>query len=136
VFEPNERTERSYAMMETLRMVVTQTLVPRVGGGRVGLREFLVFDDRVREIMLNLPLEKWTAEAQRLLRRYGQPMEETARNVFKQGLIDRRTYLFLTQGFSADDHPDADEFSSGPDVLEGIESGEPSAPSPALTTEP
>ncbi len=37
VFDPAERTERAYAMMETLRMVVTQTLLPKVGGGRVGL---------------------------------------------------------------------------------------------------
>jgi defect-in-organelle-trafficking protein DotB len=103
VFEPAERTERGYAMMETLRMVVTQTLVPKIGGGRVGLREFLVFDERVREILLDMPLEKWTAETQRLLQRYGQPMEETAARAFKDHIIDRRTYLFLTQGFSGED---------------------------------
>src|SRR5262249_20263696 len=58
-FEPSERTERAYAMMETLRMVVSQALVPKVGGGRLGMREFLVFDDRIREILLEMPLERW-----------------------------------------------------------------------------
>ena len=111
VFEPSERTERAYAMMETLRMVVTQTLVPKVGGGRIGLREFMVFDDRVREILLDLPLERWTAEAQRLLRRQGQPMEETARKAFKNGIIDRNTYLFLTHGFAGNEKDSVvDEF--------------------------
>jgi defect-in-organelle-trafficking protein DotB len=103
VFEPAERTERAFAMMETLRMVVTQALVPKVGGGRIGLREFLVFDENVREILLDLPIEKWTTETQRLLLRYGQTMEQTATKAFKAKLIDRRTYLLLTKGFSGDD---------------------------------
>ncbi len=103
VFEPAERTERAFAMMETLRMVVTQALVPRVGGGRVGLREFLVFDENVRETLLDLPIEKWTSETQRLLVRYGQTMEQTATKAFKEGIIDRRSYLLLTKGFSGDD---------------------------------
>jgi defect-in-organelle-trafficking protein DotB len=103
VFDPAERTERAFAMMETLRMVVTQALVPRVGGGRVGLREFLVFDENVRETLLDLPIEKWTAETQRLLVRYGQTMEQTSTKAFKEGIIDRRSYLLLTKGFSGDD---------------------------------
>jgi defect-in-organelle-trafficking protein DotB len=103
VFEPAERTERGFAMMETMRMIVTQVLVPKVGGGRLGLREFMVFDDRVREILLDMPLENWTAEAQRLLRRYGQPMEETASKAFNEGLIDRHTYLYLTKGLVGDE---------------------------------
>ena len=103
VFEPSERTERAYAMMETLRMVVTQALVPQIGGGRVGLREFLVFDENVRETLLDLPTEKWTAETQRLLLRFGQTMEQTATKAFKDGIIDRRAYLLLTKGYTVTD---------------------------------
>jgi defect-in-organelle-trafficking protein DotB len=103
VFEPAERTERAFAMMETLRMVVTQALVQKVGGGRIGLREYLVFDENVREILLDMPLERWTSEAQRLVVRYGQTMEQTATAAFKGGLIDRRAYLLLTKGFSGDE---------------------------------
>ena len=109
VFEPAERTERAFAMMETLRMVVTQALVPRVGGGRVGLREFLVFDENVREILLDQPIDRWTSETQRLLVRYGQTMEQTATKAFKSGIIDRRSYLLLTKGFTAEDDHDEDE---------------------------
>jgi len=106
-FEPAERTERAFAMMETLRMIVTQALVPKVGGGRIGLREYLVFDENVREILLDLPLERWTSETQRLLQRHGQTMEQTATKAFKGGIIDRRTYLLLIKGFSGDE-ADAD----------------------------
>ncbi len=112
VFEPAERTERSVAMIETLRMIVTQALVPKVGGGRIGLREYLVFDETVREILLDLPIERWTAETQRLLQRYGQTMEQTATRAFKQGVIDRRVYLQLLKGFSGADDDTID--NSGP----------------------
>jgi defect-in-organelle-trafficking protein DotB len=102
VFEPAERSERAYAMMETLRMIVTQVLVPKIGGGRLGLREYMIFDDKVRETLLAAPIERWTAETQRLVKRQGQPMEETALKAFKGQIIDRKTYLFLTQGFSGE----------------------------------
>jgi len=108
VFEPAERTERAFAMMETLRMVVTQALVPKEGGGRLGLREFLVFDENVREILLSLPVERWTSETQRLLQRYGQTMEQTATKAFKADMINRRTYLLLTKGFTGDQGGDTD----------------------------
>lgn len=101
VFEPAERSERAYALMETLRMVVTQALVPKVGGGRVGLREYLVFDDNVREQLLDMPIDRWTVESQRFLVRYGRTMEQSANDAFEKGLIDRYTYLFVTKGYSA-----------------------------------
>lgn len=103
VFEPGERTERAFALMETLRMVVTQALVPKKGGGRIGIREFMVFDDNVRELMLDMPIERWTTETQRLLERYGQTMQQAATRAFKAGQIERRWYLLLTKGFSGDE---------------------------------
>ena len=39
----NEREERAIALMETMRLVVTQALVPREGGGRIGVREWMRF---------------------------------------------------------------------------------------------
>jgi len=104
VFEPAERSERAFALMETLRMIVTQALVPKVGGGRIGLREYLVFDDNVREQLLDMPVEQWTYATQRFLVRYGRTMEQSAEAAFKEGLIDRRTYLMVSKGYTlADD---------------------------------
>ncbi|MGE4350873.1 MAG: type IV pilus twitching motility protein PilT [Bdellovibrionales bacterium] len=125
VFEPSERTERAYALMETLRMIVTQALVPKVGGGRVGLREYLVFDDNLREQLLDMPVDKWTVETQRFLVRYGQTMEQAANKAFKDGIIDRRSYLFLTKGLTVDEPAEAlSPFSLG--KASGKPSGKPS----------
>lgn len=97
-FDTNERTERAYALMEAMRLIVTQALVPRVGGGRIGVREWMRFDDMVREKLLDMDFQEWTVEIQRIIDQYGQSMGKSAGKLFDQGLIDRRAYLMLTGG--------------------------------------
>lgn len=94
-FEPNERSERSYALMETMRMIVTQALVPKVGGGRMGVREYMIFPDEVREKFLDMNYEEWPSNIQRMIPFYGRTMQQAAYKVFEEGLIDRRHYLLL-----------------------------------------
>lgn len=97
-FEPEERSERAFALMETMRLIVTQALVPKVGGGRCGIREWMRFDDDTREFLLDMPPEKWTNEVQRLLPKQGQTMARSAEIAFENGMIDRRWYLALSRG--------------------------------------
>lgn len=96
-FEPDERAERAYALMETLRMVVTQALVPKVGGGRVGVREWMVFNDTVREKLLDMDYNQWTVEIQRIIPNFGRTLNQSASMLFEAGTIERRWYLTLTQ---------------------------------------
>lgn len=95
-FDRNERAERAFALMETLRMIVTQALVPRVNGGRIGVREWMVFPDEVREKLLDMDFENWTNEIQRMVPFYGQTMSKSASIVFDKGLIEKRHYLLLS----------------------------------------
>lgn len=101
-FEIKERSERAYALMETLRMIVTQALVPKKGGGRVGCREWMRFPDEVREKLLDMNYEDWGVEIQRMIPQYGQSMNKTATIFFEKGIIERRYYLLLT-GISTGD---------------------------------
>lgn len=96
-FEGDERAERAYALMETLRMVVTQALVPKIGGGRIGVREWMVFNDLVREKLLDMDYNQWTVEIQRMIPNYGQTLSRSATKLFETGVIERRWYLTLTQ---------------------------------------
>jgi len=100
-FEPEERAERAYALMETLRLVVTQSLVPKIGGGRRGVREWMRFDDLVREKLLDMDYNDWTSEIQRMINNYGRTMAESATIAFENGEIERRHYLMLTQAGGA-----------------------------------
>ncbi len=100
-YDMNEREERAVALMETLRLIVTQALVPREGGGRVGVREWMKFPDEVREKLMDMHFTKWPNEMQRIINQYGRTMEKSAELVFEQGLIDRRHYLLLSSSTGA-----------------------------------
>jgi defect in organelle trafficking protein DotB len=96
-FESGERLERSYALMETMRMIVTQILVPKIGGGRVGLREWLVFDDDLREKMLDTPPEKWVTELMQIVPKKGRSMAQSAKMAYDAGLIDMPQYRLVAR---------------------------------------
>lgn len=97
-FEPSERTERAFALMETIRMVVTQTLVPKIGGGRVALREYMPFTEEIRERLLSLTFDQWPLELMQMVPKYGKTMEQAAKDAYDAGLIERRHYLIYAQG--------------------------------------
>jgi len=97
-FEPSERTERAFALMETIRMVVTQTLVPKIGGGRVALREYMPFTEEIRERLLSLTFDQWPLELMQMVPKYGKTMEKAAKDAFDAGLIEKRHYLIYRQG--------------------------------------
>lgn len=97
-FEPSERTERAFALMETIRLIVTQTLVPKIGGGRVALREYMEFTEERRERLLSLSFEEWPVILQSMVAEHGKTMERAAKDAFEAGLIERRYYLMYVQG--------------------------------------
>ncbi len=97
-FEPSERTERAFALMETVRLIVTQTLVPKIGGGRVALREYMEFTEDRREHLLGMSFDKWPNELQSMVGKYGKTMEKAARDAIDAGLIEKRYFLMYIQG--------------------------------------
>jgi defect-in-organelle-trafficking protein DotB len=94
-FGADERSERAYSLMETVRMIVTQALVPKKGGGRMGVREWMLFPDAIREKLLDMDYTDWQSEIQRMIPSYGQTMGDSARKAFEDGFIERRHYLLL-----------------------------------------
>lgn len=97
-FPAEERHGRALDILETLRMVIWQKLVPTVDGKRVALREFLVFDENVRDILVDTPVELLAAKTRELLKKYGQPMLEDAKAKYKAKIIDERTYKIMEAG--------------------------------------
>lgn len=95
-FDVTEREERAIALIESVRLVVTQALVPRVKGGRIGVREWMIFPDEVRDRLMDTNYTEWPNEIRRMIDQYGQTMEKSAELEFEAGLIDRRHYLLLS----------------------------------------
>jgi defect-in-organelle-trafficking protein DotB len=101
-FEAGERTERAYALMETMRMIVTQILVPKIGGGRQALREYLVFTDEIREKFLNISFENWPVELIKTVREHGKPLVKDAKEYYEAGIIAAKFYNLIARGTGED----------------------------------
>lgn len=97
-FPADERHGRALDILETLRMVIWQKLVPTVDNKRVALREFLVFDEEVRDILVNTEVEMLAAKTRILLKERGQPMVVDAKRKFDAGVISERTYNLMARG--------------------------------------
>lgn len=102
-FPAEERHGRALDILETLRMVIWQKLVPTVDGKRVALREYLVFDEYVRDILVSSEVESIASKTRKLLKEHGQPMIVDAKRKFDDGKIDKRTYdVFLASSKKLD----------------------------------
>lgn len=97
-FAGEERIGRTIDILETIRLCIWQKLVPTVDGKRVALREYLVFDEEARDILLEGDPNDVTSTTRKLVRQRGQLMTVDARNKFEQGLISERTYKIIIAG--------------------------------------
>lgn len=97
-FSGEERVGRTIDILETIRLCVWQKLVPTVDGKRVALREYLVFDEATRDVLLEGDPNEVTAITRKLVRERGQLMTVDARSKFEEGVINDRTYKLIIAG--------------------------------------
>lgn len=96
-FPPEERQGRTIDIIETVRLVISQRLVPTVDGKRVALREYLVFDEKIRDIMLETDVTNITNVVRKLVREHGKTMEADAHEKMKSGQITERQYNLIAE---------------------------------------
>lgn len=101
-FPAEEAKARMIDIIETLRVVIWQQLVPSVDGKRIALREFLIFNQNLRDNLLDTTFENISATTRRLLRDYGQSMSFDAKRKFDAGLINERVFKRLM--LNTEDH--------------------------------
>ncbi len=96
-FPSEERQGRTIDIIETVRVVISQRLVPTIDGKRVALREFLIFNEMIRDILLETDITNITNVVRKLVREHGQTMEADAQAKFKEGLITERQYNLIAE---------------------------------------
>ncbi|OGT37351.1 MAG: Dot/Icm secretion system ATPase DotB [Gammaproteobacteria bacterium RIFCSPHIGHO2_12_FULL_38_14] len=96
-FPPEERQGRTIDIIETVRLVISQRLVPTVEGKRVALREYLVFDEKIRDILLETDILQITNKVRHLVREQGCPIEKDAHDKWKAGAISERQYKVIAE---------------------------------------
>lgn len=94
-FPAEERHGRALDILETMRLALWQKLVPTVDGKRAALREFLIFDEDVRDILVNTEVDMLANKTRQLLKERGQPMIMDAQRKFDAGIISERTYNLI-----------------------------------------
>ena len=97
-FAGEERLGRTIDILETIRLCIWQKLVPTVDERRVALREYLVFDEEVRDILLDGDPNDVTSSTRKLVRQKGQLMTWDAKAKFEQGIISERVYKLIIAG--------------------------------------
>lgn len=104
-FPLEERNGRTIDIIETIRVAIWQILVPSTDGKRVALREYLIFDEKVRDALLETPPEMVTAQVRTLLKQCGQRMDVDAKEKFEAGIIAEREYqviLHMVRNYATD----------------------------------
>lgn len=96
-FPPEERQGRTIDIIETVRLVISQRLVPTVDGKRVALREYLVFDEKIRDILLETDILNITNVVRNLVREHGRTIEADAKEKFEAGIISERQYKIIAE---------------------------------------
>jgi defect-in-organelle-trafficking protein DotB len=97
-FPADERIGRTIDIIETLRLIIWQKLVPTVDGKQVALREYLVFNEEVRDRLLESDPNQVTAVTRDLLNERGQSMVKDARKKFEEGIIPERELKVILAG--------------------------------------
>jgi len=88
-FPEGERATAIFDIVETSRFIMAQRLVRTRTGSRVAAREFLVFDDDVRETLIGLDqMGKVTQEVKRLVEERGHSFKKEAARLLEAGIID------------------------------------------------
>jgi defect-in-organelle-trafficking protein DotB len=96
-FPSEERQGRTIDIIETIRLVISQRLVPTIDGKRVALREFLIFDEKVRDALLDEEAVNITAAVRNMVRKQGQTMAMDAKKKFEEGFITERQYRVIAE---------------------------------------
>ena len=77
-FPEAEREGRALALLEALNVIVTQILAPAPNGGRVAIREWLVFTSDFKDELASLPHDRWSTRIARCLRHAGRTLGDAA----------------------------------------------------------
>lgn len=88
---PSERDNLVSALAQALRFCINQRLVPRKGGGRIAIREFLTFDRDLRRKLTRTEPTDWPDVVSDAVEAQGQSFGQAIRKLLEADLITEDT---------------------------------------------
>lgn len=114
-------TER---LLGSLSMIVVQTLCPKIGGGRIALREWLPLTKTLQDRLFALPHSSIANEMQKEVNARGSSMGHSALKAYRDGLIT----LSDACAFSGLTHPELQNLGQEECVFDLFDGGRDAAP--------
>lgn len=93
VFSAEEQNQIATTLASSLKLIIQQRLVPRVDGGRIALREFLVFRSEHRKELFRTKVRDLVPAIENMVSRDGQRLADDAYRKYDHGLISEETCL-------------------------------------------
>lgn len=91
-FPKEERRGKTIDIIETMRLIIWQKLVPTVDGKRTPLREYLIFKNDIRDELLNYEPTEITSRTREMLENQGLTMYHDAKIKFDNGIISKEIF--------------------------------------------
>lgn len=99
-FDSSERESRQSDIIDCLQFIVAQRLLKTVDKKRSAVREYLKFDQAVKERLLNVDAKKINIETRAILNERNISMEIDAKAQWKAGIVLESEYLELSKTFA------------------------------------
>ena len=90
VFPVEEKNARAQDILSSLRLIVAQMLIPSTDGKRVPIREYLVFTDEIKEMLLEAGVDNLNYMTKKALKESGRSFLDDAKEKFEEGLISEK----------------------------------------------
>jgi defect-in-organelle-trafficking protein DotB len=98
-FPESERATAIFDIVETARFIMAQRLVRKRDGGLTAAREYLVFDDDIREALFDLTnMGKVTQAIKQFVEERGHSFKAEAKRLLEAGVIDEKVARELAKG--------------------------------------
>lgn len=91
-FPKEEKNARAVDIISSMRMSISQRLVPSTDGKRVALREYVIFNEDIVDELLDKPIDDLTVTCRSVLKKYGHSFLQDAHEKFTAGLISQEIY--------------------------------------------
>ena len=104
-FYPADQRDRIISKtIDQLNFVLIQMLVPKIGGGRVAVREYIIVDADMKRKLHSIPQSSITIEFEKLVKTHGVTMYDHARELMKTRTITEQTFKTVCYGIGESAH--------------------------------
>jgi defect-in-organelle-trafficking protein DotB len=100
IFPFAERDGRLFDLLESVKVIVWQALVPMPNGKRTPLREYFIISSEARDALIDTRPEQLVSKIRSLLPKYGKSIAQDAEEKFKAGIISAEVRDRFTKDWS------------------------------------